>query len=277
MRASIVLTPAESKRLIAKAIVQNEDVKKAMDKAYVILCEGSTNVMIAQELFGLDVVCQKFTCGTSGGGILCISEPKVRSTFPLVAYKGKIIDISFEKALEDFHMDTVIIKGGSAIDNHGLVGVIVSGYDGGVLPKLMGVSVSQGIKIICPIGLEKTVFSVQESAKHTGGKRFDYSMGADYGLFVVSNAEVITEIEAIKILSGASATHIASGGIGGSEGAVILSCEGHVKEVAKVTEIIENIKGEPAQQWIKQQCNTCRYVNCTFYGKEKKSLPEWML
>lgn len=277
MRASIVLTPAESKRLIAKAMIQNTNVKKAMEKAYVILCEGSTNVMIAQELFGMDVACQNFTCGTSGGGLLCISDPEVRSTFPLVAYKGEIIDLPYEKALEDFHLDTVIIKGGSAIDSHGLVGVIIAGYDGGVLLKLMGVSVSQGIKIICPIGLEKVVFSVQEAAKHTGGKRFNYSMGADYGLFVVSNADVVTEIEAIKILSGADATHIASGGIGGSEGAVILSCEGHVKDINKITEIVESIKGEPAQKWVKQKCNKCKYINCNFYGKEEKFLPEWML
>jgi len=276
MRASIILTPAESKRLIAKAVVQKKDIQKAMERAYVILCEGSTNVMIAQELFGLDVMSENFICGTSAGGVLCISEPKIRSTFPLVAYKGKIIDISYEEALEDFHMDTVIIKGGSAIDSHGLVGVIVSGYDGGVLPKLLGVSVSQGIKLICPIGLEKTVFSVQEAARHTGGKKFDYSMGADYGLFVVFNADVITEVEAIKILTGANAKHIASGGIGGSEGAVILSCEGLVNEIEKLTELVESIKGEPPQQWIKQKCNTCRYVNCIFYGKEEKFLPKWL-
>ena len=276
MRASIVLTPAESKRLIAKAVVQKSNVKKAMERAYIILCEGSTNVMIAQELFGMDVLCENFICGTSAGGVLCISEPEIRSTFPLVAYKGKITNLPYEKALEDFHLDTVIIKGGSAIDKHGLVGVIVSGYDGGVLPKLMGVSVSQGIRMICPIGLEKVVFSVREAAKHAGGKRFNYSMGADYGLFVVPNADVVTEIDAIKILSGAEATHIASGGIDGSEGAVILSCEGHINEINKVTEIVESIKGEPAQRWIKQKCNKCKYVNCIFYSKEEKSLPKWM-
>ena len=65
MRATIVLTPAESKRLIAKSIVQKNEIKKAMKTAYVILCEGSTNTMVAQELFGLDIVCENFTCGMS--------------------------------------------------------------------------------------------------------------------------------------------------------------------------------------------------------------------
>ena len=111
MRATIVLTPAESKRLIAKAIVQKSEIKKAMKKASIILCEGSTNAMVAQELFGLDIACENFTCGMSIGRVLCSSKPEIRATFPLVAYKGKIVDFSYEKALEDFNLDTVIIKG----------------------------------------------------------------------------------------------------------------------------------------------------------------------
>lgn len=276
MRATIVLTPAESKRLIAKAIVRKGEIKKAMEKAYVILCEGSTNVMIAQELFGSDIACENFTCGMSIGGILCNSKPRVRANFPLVAYKGRIVNLSYEKALEDFNLDTVIIKGGNAIDKHGFVGTIVSGYDGGVIAKVLGTSVSQGIKIVCPIGLEKCVFSVRDASRYTGGKRFDYSMGPDYGLFVLSNADVVTEIEAIKILSGADAIHVASGGIGGSEGAVILSCEGCVDKVKKIIEIVENIKGEPVQRGIRQKCNECKYVNCIFHGKEENFLPKWM-
>lgn len=49
-------------------------------------------------------------------GILCPSELESRTTFPVVAYKGKIVDISYEKVIEDFHLDTVIIKSGNAID-----------------------------------------------------------------------------------------------------------------------------------------------------------------
>lgn len=294
MRASIVLTPAESKRLIAKAIVQKSEIKKAMEKAYVILCEGSINVMVAQELFGLDIECKDFTCGMVTGGVVCTSglcssrpkmkvsfkdssKPKIWATFPLVAYKGKIVDFSHKKAIEDFHIDTVIIKGGNAIDKDGNLGVIVAGYDGGVIAQIMGHSVSQGVKIVYPIGLEKSVFSVRDAARHTGGKRFDYSMGADYGLFIVSNADIVTEIEAIKILSGADAFHVASGGIGGSEGAVVLSCEGSTDEVNTIVKIIEKIKGEPPQKGRRQKCDTCKYVNCIFHGKEEESLPKWMM
>lgn len=120
------------------------------------------------------------------------------------------------------------------------------------------------------IGLEKTVISVREAAKHTGGKRFDYSMGADYGLSIVPNADVVTELEAIKIISGADAYHVASGGIDGSEGAVVISCEGTSESVNKAVRMIECIKGEPSQKAIRQNSKSCKYVNCIFYGKERK-------
>jgi len=276
MRATIVLTPAESKRLIAKSIAKKDEIKRAMERAYVILCEGSTNVMIAQEIFGLSIACENFTCGMSVGRTLCNSKLEVRSNFPLVAYKGKLVDLTYKEALEDFNLDTVIIKGGNAIDKDGFVGTIVSGYDGGVIANVLGTSVSQGIKIICPIGLEKCIFSVREAARYTGGKRFDYSMGPDYGLFILSNTDVVTEIEAIKLLTGIDAYHVASGGIGGSEGAVILSCEGCDNNVKKLIKIIEKIKGEPCQKGIRQKCTECKYVNCIFYKKDEELLPEWM-
>lgn len=295
MRASIVLKPAESKRLIAKAIAQKEEVKKAMENAYIILSEGTINFMIAEELFGIKIDPADFICGMITDGVLCSSGlcslntrfkagfvdesiPEIWVTLPLVAYKGKVVDLTYEKAIDDFHLDTVIIKGGNAVDKERNVGVVVAGYDGGFISKILGHSVSQGIKLITPIGLEKSVFSVRDSSKHTGGKRFDYSMGADYGLFVVSTADVVTEIEAIKLLTGADAYHVASGGIGGSEGAVVLSCEGTANNINKLIEIVESTKGEePIKKGRRIQCDSCRYVNCVFHNKKKNELPKWMI
>ena len=62
----------------------------------------------------------------------------------------------------------------------------------------------------------------------------------------VVNAEVITEIDAIKILTGADSTHISSGGVGGSEGSVTLVVDGFEPEVKAVFNLLDEIKGEPA-------------------------------
>jgi hypothetical protein len=286
MRASVVLTPAESKRLLAKAVAKMDDVRSAMEKAYIILCSGSTTALVAQELFGIDLDVSTFTCGLSISGVLCNSDRAIRGQFPLIAYKGKLVDATIDEALNDFHRETVILKGANAVDRDGFVGIITSGYNGGTLAKAIGTFVSQGLRIICPVGLEKAVFSVPRAARYTGGKRFDYSMGADYGLFVLSTAEVITEVQAIGLLSGARAFHVASGGIGGSEGAVILAIEGSNKEVGSAIEVINGVKGEPAQKGVRMKCpgqteaagtpKQCKYVNCAFFDLEEQALPLWL-
>lgn len=247
-----------------------------MEKAYIILCEGSTNLSIARELFSLDIPCQSFTSGMILGGVLCNSAREVRGRFPLVAYRGKLVDTPYEKALEDFHKETVIIKGANAIDSDGFVGVIVSGYGGGSIAKVIGTSVSQGLRIVCPVGLEKTVFSVPKAARHSGGKLFDYSMGADIGIFVLAHADVVTEINAVHILSGADAVHLASGGIGGSEGSVVLCIEGERNDVTKAVAIVEGVKGAPPLDGKRMKCTKCKYVNCAFYNMSDESLPAWM-
>lgn len=96
------------------------------------------------------------------------------------------------------------------------------------------------------MGLEKLVPSVIEAARKAGIDRMKYATGDRVGLFPLVNATVVTEIEALEILTGVKATQVASGGIGGSEGAVTLVAEGTDEQVAAAFELIRGIKGEPA-------------------------------
>ena len=50
MKAVFTLTYSESRRLIAKAVVQMPEFKTAWEKAYVLLAGGTTNAFIAQEI-----------------------------------------------------------------------------------------------------------------------------------------------------------------------------------------------------------------------------------
>jgi hypothetical protein len=59
-------------------------------------------------------------------------------------------------------------------------------------------------------------------------------------------ATVITEVQALEVLAGVEATHVASGGIGGSEGSVVLVVEGADEQVQQAMHLVESIKGEPA-------------------------------
>ncbi len=279
MKAAFTLIPSESRRLIAKAVVQMEEVKIAWKKAYIILGGGTTNGYVAQELLGKrDLEPQKFTAGTNTHRLLCVTDPEKRLPIPIILYKGEISSKTLLEALQDFHIETVIIKGANAIDPEGNVGIITSGFDGGTFAQTYGPASSQGFKYIFPVGIEKMIASVKEATAWTGAKTFDYTMGADFGMYCVApvRGKVVTEIDALKILAGVEGRHVASGGVGESAGAVVLIVEGTVQNVKKAIALVESIKGEPPLKGFKGSCEKCRYVACKFAGKKVHELPEWL-
>ncbi len=275
MKAAITLTPAESRRLIAKGVVQMPEMKAALETAYVILNGGTTNAFVAQELLGKDIEPGRFTAGTNTNGLLCVTNPADRIPFPIIFYKGQVVQKTIREALDDFHKETVVIKGANAIDPEGNVGVITAGFDGGTVPQIMGTITSQGLKLIVPVGLEKLVKSVKESANSVGAKTFDYTMGADFGMFCITNATPVTEIDALRILFGVEARHIASGGVGGSEGSVVLAIMGEEPKVKAAIALLESIKGEKPVKGTKGRCETCRYA-CRWAGTKESDLPAWL-
>ena len=278
MKTVFTLKPAESKSLIAKAVVSMEEVKKAKESAYIILAGGTTNAYIARELLGGEGIDpSKCTVGTSSNGVVCVSSPGAREIFPNVIFKGKPSEKTITEAFEDFNAGTVVIKGANAVDREKNVGVITAGFDGGTVPKIIGPVTSNGLKLITPVGLEKLVPSVREACRAVGARRIDISMGADFGMYHIATSTVVTEIEAIELLFGLKAVHVASGGVGGNEGAVVLAADGDAESVERLVDFIENtIKGEPPVKPNKGICETCRYRRCRYCGRKTEELPEWL-
>jgi hypothetical protein len=277
MRAVFTLIPAESRRLIAKAVARMDEVRAAMENAYVVINGGTTNGYVVQELLGMSgLEPQKYTAGTNSHRLLCVTDADRRTPFPIVLHKGQVVGKSLPEVLKDFHRDTVLIKGANAVDPEGNVGVIAAGFDGGTMGATLGTVVSQGLRYVVPVGLEKLVPSVREAAAWTGAKTFDYSMGAEFGIFPVPNALVVTEIQALRILAGVEARHVASGGVGESAGAVVLVVQGPEEGVRTAIAQVESIKGEPVLQGFKGTCERCPYA-CTFAGKGRDALPAWLL
>ena len=276
MKAVFTLTPAESRRLIAKGVAAMEEVRTALEKAYVVINGGTTNGYVAQELTGdMDLAAQKFTAGTNTHRLLCVTDPDKRTPFPIILYKGEKVVKTLREAMDDFHKETVIIKGANAIDPEGNAAVISSGFDGGTMGATLGTVVSQGLKYIVPVGLEKLIPSVPDAEFMTGAKTFDYSMGADFGMFRIPNALVVTELDALDILTGVEAWQVAAGGVGESAGSVVIVAEGEDGDVKRAIALIESIKGEPPLPGFKGTCETCRY-SCKFAGKKPEDLPDWL-
>jgi hypothetical protein len=145
----------------------------------------------------------------------------------------------------NFGPDDVFIKGANAIDREGNAGVFVSSVKSGTIGMAWPVLTARGCHLIMPVGLEKMVPSVIEAAKHTGLYHFKYSTGLPGKLVPVVLGKVVTEIQAFALLAGIRAYHVASGGVGGSEGAVVLSLEGDEPNLEKAFALVKSIKGEP--------------------------------
>lgn len=242
--AIFALTPSESKRLIARAVAALPEVRRAMERGRIIIAHGTTNAFVAEELLGVPVPKVRFAAGLISGGLLRVTKSEER--LPLYVLRdGQAVDVPMQEALQEFEAHDVFIKGGNAVDPEGNVGVLMGHGRGGTIGSALGIVVARGAHLIAPIGLEKLIASVPEAARRCGQLRQKYHLGMAVGLMPLVNVRVLTEIQALGILAEVQATHVASGGVNGSEGAVVLVAEGPEEDVARAFRLVEGIKGEP--------------------------------
>jgi len=297
VRALFVFTPNESKRLIGKAVAKMEEVKHAFQKSNMMIGHGSTNVYVLEELLGKEKLLELMNPATYLSGIilrgtLCSTAGKEKPPIVLIK-KGVVVPPpgTMSEMLRDFKSDSVVIKGANAVDADGNAGVLVAHPEAGTIGWSIGTILARGICLITPVGLEKLVPSVKRSVSLCGQDTFDYAQGAKVGMIPLSNAKVVTEIEAIKILTGVDAFHVASGGVSGSEGSVTLVAEGSQETVNKTIELVESLKGEPPLNVRKGICETCVQASpaqpkdydasgfpkfCQFQDKKEEELPLYL-
>jgi hypothetical protein len=240
----IVLTPSESKRLLAKAVVSLPEVQWAYAHGRLAVTSGATDCFVLEELTGEKIEPSRFCVGMSAAGMLTMSleEGRIMGRFFI---NGKLAEIPYPEFLKSLGKGDVIIKGATAVDPMGNVGVLMSNETGGAVGAMFGPASARGIPIIAPVGLEKLIASVPEAAAGWGQLTLDYSMGIPVGLSSLTNSLVITEIQALTLLAEVRARLVSSGGIGGSEGAVILLIEGYKENLDRAVAIVEGLKGEP--------------------------------
>ncbi len=244
--ALMVLNPSESRRLLAKATVATPEVQKAYKNGMIIIARGITNAFITEELFEVSVEPKAGqTVGMVCSGITNANSGPPPCTWH-VTRQGKVIEGADSNVeILAFGAEDVFIKGANAIDPEGNAGILSSSVKGGTIGMCWPIVMPRGCHLIIPVGLEKMIPSVIEAAQHSSIYRFKYSMGLPAKLMPVPTGKVITEIQALAILAGVRAYHLASGGVGGSEGAVVLAIEGDEDRVEKAFDLIKSIKGEP--------------------------------
>ncbi len=238
----ITLTPPQSKKLIAEAVAVHPAVKKALTEGTIIIGHGTTNAAVAARLSGGPIDEVKFSAGIIRGGELDVTPKKGRLP-AVILRKGQVIKADPADVLSEFGRNDVMIKGGNAVDPDGVVGVLMCSREGGTIGRSLGIVKARGAELLMPIGLEKLIPSVPEACRYMGQDRIGISTGEKAGLMPVLGAEVITELQALRLLAGVRATMVASGGWGDSQGSVTLSLQGQPSQVETAVEWARYVKG----------------------------------
>ena len=254
IRSQFCLTTSESKRLIANAVIKLDIFSQAYKKGKIVIHPSSTTYFILKEL-GIDLPDQVWVIGmiTPDGGYReshCqVKSNALRDPF-MFKHSWIIKDGKLQKKkilkdiLEEMGPEDIYIKGANALDCDGMSAVLIGSEAGGTISRVIAYAKKKYFKIVVPIGLEKLIpCSVIDASKEAGVKKMNYSMGMPCGLLAIRDGYVITEIEAINILTGASAFPIASGGLGGAEGAITLIVKGNIEQIKLINDCINGIKG----------------------------------
>jgi len=274
MQALFTLTPAESKRLIARGIVSIPEVQQAREEGYLMVGRGSTNAYIVEELLGKSIEKEKYVAGQVIKGITCALLQGVRLQ-PVTFYKNQLLDVDPSTVIDELGPGDILLKGANALDHTGHVGVAMANPMGGTMGQFYLPMKVRGATIIYPVGLEKMILSVEEASRMGGLHTIERSIGAPVGMVCVTDGMAYTELDALEKLFDVEAVHFASGGYGGAEGAVSIIVEGDEEEVNQCCDYIEDIKGEPPLPGIKPPCKTCPIL-CSFQGMEEEDLPGYL-
>lgn len=293
LRAAFAFTPAESKRLIGRAVAALPQVRAALADDLIVIAHGSTNVYVAEEILGpLPRPRGSFLSGQVFNGVMCQTEPSEKGPM-LVLERGKLVPPkpTMQEVLEAGGPGAVFIKGANAVDPEGNAGVFCAHPGCGTIGFAYGWISGRGVQLIVPVGLEKLVPSVPAASRQLGHDRLYYQTGFQIGMLPLVNATVVTEITAFKVLFGLDAVQVGGGGVSGSEGTVVLVATGEQAALDRAIAAIDAIKGEPPLVTMKAACATCvpttpallttaaeqapkaPKISCVFQGRAEADLP----
>lgn len=264
MKAMVTLTPEESKRLIAKSIARMESVRRAKRRGLIGFSLCTSCGYVIQELLGeRSINLSGYCCGFVYAGGSC-SVPTGKQEKLLLLDRGKkrwlnFPEENFTRFIDQMDGDDIIIKSGNLIDPAGNVGVLVASPDGGEAGNYLPHILANGIQLIVPMTLNKTVpIPLAEIIPHMGIYEFrrDRVHGMSCGMIPLPG-KVITEMDALRTLFDVKALPVAMNGLGTGAGSVTLMLMGNDSAVEKAWEAVGEIKGEPPLKNLFSECSRC--------------------
>ncbi len=272
-RVLVSLTPAESKRLIAKGIAALPEVAAALKHGKVLLKGGTTVSALSEELGGEPL---RISGRVSARGTLAsvAADPARPHTLLLEKGKARNVDAELTAAVRGLGAGDVAVVGANAIDAAGGA-AMMAGSNGGGSPGEAWTSLqTEGAAVIVAAGLEKLIpGTIADAVAACGRKSFDASVGMAIGLMPVFG-RVFTELDALAALAAVKATVVGKGGVFGGEGSTVVAVEGEKPETDRIFELVLSLKGsaESAEATSVAECegpnpNCARHLACVYRSK----------
>ncbi|NLC68897.1 MAG: hypothetical protein GX754_09020 [Clostridiaceae bacterium] len=247
-----VLSPAAGKRLIARALLHIPSILEALASRTVVIAAGTTNGYVAEEFLNRIGQAAGFSKKRFFRGITLPPGYKVKDSGRLEdesQFPGDVVIVNgkWEKGKTIFDVvgnlekGDIIIKGANAVNLDSKQAAIYIGHpSGGTICSALQAVVGRRVELYIPVGLEKRIYgNINEIAVKLN------SPGAAGPRYMPVSGNIVTELEAVKIITGADAELVAAGGVCGAEGSCWVAATGNEEELDKADELMKSVIAEP--------------------------------
>lgn len=242
-----VLTSSMGKRLIGRAMAAHPAVRSVMDKGTLVIVAGTTNGYVAEEVLRAVAQAEGFSRKGFRRGMTTppgFDVSSVRADFPgdVVLVDGQWLKgKEISDVVDDLSTGDVILKGANAVNLcTRQAGVYIGDPRGGTIAAAIPAVIGRRVRLIVPVGLEKRITAdIHDLAAELNAP------GASGPRMMPMPGEVFTELDAVELLTGATAKLLAGGGVHGAEGAVWIGISGQDDQVEAAVDLVASIAGEP--------------------------------
>jgi hypothetical protein len=241
------VTTSMGKRLIGKGMAVHPVIKGVLEGGTLAIIAGTTNGYVAEEILKSLGQAEGFSrMGFRRGITVAPGAKAAEADFPgdVIIEDGEwrkgqtVLDVA-----DDLKVGDVVLKGGNAFDARGQAAVQIGHPKGGTVLAALPAVVGRRVRLIVPIGLEKRVLEDVNAL----AQRCNVPGAQGPRLFPMPG-QVFTELDAIRLMTGAEAFLIAAGGVYGAEGASWLGIAGTEEQIQAAAELIKSVADEPLCQ-----------------------------
>lgn len=240
--AQFTLTADEAKRLIAYGVCNSELFKDVLIN-HRILFKGSTTVSALVQR-ALNVPLR--ICGRITENGMKANKHQSQGAHWLLWDKESVenVDENVEDIIKSFNSKDLFITGANAIDAFGNAALLIGSPGGGGYGKVLGATYTEGFTTLILTTSDKLIpGNIKALYGSVHRKGCDYAYGMACGLAPIEG-EIITELEAVKLIADVEAVIFARGGVGEAAGASAIQISGMVDEVEKVLSAVDEIRKE---------------------------------